>query len=331
MKLRYLLKWLLLACCIPCAYAANLGFVTVSPNGPDDGSDYGPYTPGTQTSGLQEAINAAIAANKDVYYIGGTISSIVSVSSGYEFVQDTVYNLSQTLYFPPAKNFRFTGGNAVFNYTQSSINPLVRVDSQSGSELRFPLIVGTAAQATSALLLVDPQSQLADGTIQFAASRISCQALVGGGNVFGAAQGKGHGLVLQANAGQIVGNEFYVTEIVACETGIHVSGSNRLEHNTFQCVFNHLSNYGGKIFAGQNNEYRQYTEATPATPSVGFLVEGGSCNTYELMTAAGGHQQGADLQLNPLATGNTLWPLCLPNGVTRAVIGQNWLVRLEPM
>lgn len=37
-------------------------FVVVTPNGPSDGGDYGPNTPGTVTGGIQEAINAADAA-----------------------------------------------------------------------------------------------------------------------------------------------------------------------------------------------------------------------------------------------------------------------------
>jgi hypothetical protein len=34
--------------------------IVVSPDGPSDGGDFGPHTPGTQTSGLQEALDAAI-------------------------------------------------------------------------------------------------------------------------------------------------------------------------------------------------------------------------------------------------------------------------------
>ena len=41
----------------------NLGYVVISLKGPADGGDFGPKTPGTQTSGFQEAINFAVANN----------------------------------------------------------------------------------------------------------------------------------------------------------------------------------------------------------------------------------------------------------------------------
>ena len=34
-------------------------FVLVTPNGPSDGGNFGPNTPGTTTAGIQEAINGA--------------------------------------------------------------------------------------------------------------------------------------------------------------------------------------------------------------------------------------------------------------------------------
>ena len=34
-------------------------YVLVTPNGPNDGGDYGPNTPGTTTAGIQEAVSAA--------------------------------------------------------------------------------------------------------------------------------------------------------------------------------------------------------------------------------------------------------------------------------
>lgn len=49
----------------------QLGYVVVSPSGPTDGGDFGNDTPGTQTGGLQEAFNTAVALGKDVYIVGG--------------------------------------------------------------------------------------------------------------------------------------------------------------------------------------------------------------------------------------------------------------------
>ena len=46
-------------------------WVQVTLQGPEDGGDFGPLTPGTRTSGLQEAIDCAHAQGRDVYIWGG--------------------------------------------------------------------------------------------------------------------------------------------------------------------------------------------------------------------------------------------------------------------
>ena len=38
----------------------QIGYVVVTPEGPDDGGDFGPNTPGTRTAGIQEALNYAL-------------------------------------------------------------------------------------------------------------------------------------------------------------------------------------------------------------------------------------------------------------------------------
>ena len=35
----------------------RMGYVVVTPQGPEDGGDFGPLTPGTKTAGIQEALN----------------------------------------------------------------------------------------------------------------------------------------------------------------------------------------------------------------------------------------------------------------------------------
>jgi hypothetical protein len=42
-------------------------YVFVTLEGPDDGGDFGPNTPGTKTSGIQEALNYAHEHCRDVY------------------------------------------------------------------------------------------------------------------------------------------------------------------------------------------------------------------------------------------------------------------------
>jgi len=49
----------------------SLNYIVVTPNGPADGGDFGPGTPGAKTSGLQEAFNRAHEEVRDVYIVGG--------------------------------------------------------------------------------------------------------------------------------------------------------------------------------------------------------------------------------------------------------------------
>ncbi|MEZ6047564.1 MAG: hypothetical protein R3C11_18680 [Planctomycetaceae bacterium] len=52
----------------------QLGFIVVTPQGPNDGGDFGPHTPGTKTSGLQEAFDLAKRTTQDVYIAGGNLT-----------------------------------------------------------------------------------------------------------------------------------------------------------------------------------------------------------------------------------------------------------------
>src|SRR5262245_9374408 len=73
--------------------------IVVSPNGPRDGGDFGPLTPGTKTSGLQEALDAAKAQGKDLYVVGGSWTA--------DKTPPIVYNLHDTLHVPWMQDFRF--------------------------------------------------------------------------------------------------------------------------------------------------------------------------------------------------------------------------------
>lgn len=63
--------------------------VVVTPQGPTDGGDFGPNTPGTKTSGLQEAINHAREFQRDVYIAGGGAKEA--------FKNPVVYTLSEKI------------------------------------------------------------------------------------------------------------------------------------------------------------------------------------------------------------------------------------------
>ena len=70
--------------------------IVVSPQGPRDGGDFGPHTPGTKTSGLQEALDAAKRQAKDVYLAGGSWTA--------DKTEPVVYHLHETLRVPWMQN-----------------------------------------------------------------------------------------------------------------------------------------------------------------------------------------------------------------------------------
>lgn len=56
---------------MPCTDLLRRPWVLVTPQGPDDGGDFGPCTPGTRTSGIQEALDHAHTFCREVYICGG--------------------------------------------------------------------------------------------------------------------------------------------------------------------------------------------------------------------------------------------------------------------
>ncbi len=89
-------------------------FVILSVN--QSRGDFGPFTPGTQTDGWQEALQFCVENNRDLYVEGG--------------YKGPVFNLHTTLFFPPAQDFRINCDREfVLNYAGDLNNPAVVMDS----------------------------------------------------------------------------------------------------------------------------------------------------------------------------------------------------------
>lgn len=80
------------------------GYVLVTPEGPEDGGNFGPETDGTKTSGTQEALDYAKANKKDVYIAGGGLTEAFKGGVGYQ--------LEETLRIPWNQNWRLNGGGS---------------------------------------------------------------------------------------------------------------------------------------------------------------------------------------------------------------------------
>ena len=213
-----------------------MNYVIVSPEGPKDGGDFGPNTPGTKTSGIQEAFDFAKANRRDVYIAGGSVPGA--------FKNGVVYFIDETIRIPWFQDFRLDGGEYVINYNKNTGDAIV-IDSQMSCRFKFGLIV---APTDGAVVRIRPETKGPDNFVVTTASTFEFNAIVGGGSVFndGKKAPLGSGLVLDATHGPIVYNKFYATEIIACDRGMHFTsgpeGNDKTvtAMNDFEVPFLHL-------------------------------------------------------------------------------------------
>lgn len=211
-----------------------MNYVIVSPEGPKDGGDFGPNTPDTKTSGIQEAFDFAKANRKDVYIAGGTMPD--------KFKNGVVYHIQETIRIPWFQDFRLDGGEYVINLDKNTGDAIV-IDSQMSCRFKFGLIV---APTDGAVVRIKPETKGPDDFIVTTASTFEFNAIVGGGSVFndGKKAPLGSGLVLDASNGPIVYNKIYCTEMIACDVGLQITsgpeGKGAVAMNSFEIPFLHL-------------------------------------------------------------------------------------------
>lgn len=260
----------------------NLGkrnCIVVSPNGPRDGGDFGPYTPGSKTSGLQEAFNAAKEQAKDVYLCGGSWTESKT--------KPVVYFLQETLHIPWMQNFRCDSGNCVIHYSPTQGDAVV-IDSQMSCTYRFGLIVSMSSGATVRL---KPSTSGPDRFKVITSTDFYFNALVGGGGAWPSGEAYnstldkkrkwvGTGLLLDGGEGPIDANRIYVTEIVGCERGVHLRGA--CTHNAIEATTIHLSqthvqlgDEGMTPARVRSNRIAAHMEAQGIAEATGAIVHGG--------------------------------------------------------
>ena len=212
----------------------NLGYVLVSPNGPDDGGDFGPNTPGTTTSGIQEALIYAQANSRDVYIVGGGTAGDLSTQISYD--------LDSTLYVPVGRNWRIDGGDYRLVYTSTSGSALF-IDSQTNSFLKFGLVIG-GQSSDQPIVNVQPITAPVSGSIGCSGNTFEFAGILGNGGVDGT---DGIGLLLDGSASSagVCNNSFYIGMIQWCDTAIYLKDNCNL--NMFESPFIHLSQTGIQI------------------------------------------------------------------------------------
>ena len=170
--------------------------VTVTLEGPDDGGDFGPNTPGTGTSGIQEAMDYAVAHSRDVQIWGGHIG-------------DNAYALHETLRVPWGQDWRVDCGNCVLAY-QGDTGDAVVIDSQMNCRIKLGLV---GAHTDGAAVRIKPTTAGPDGFSVVTASVFDFSALVT----------EGTGLVIDSSAGIIVNSRFFAEEFNTHRCGVHIT------------------------------------------------------------------------------------------------------------
>jgi hypothetical protein len=213
-------------------FEQRLKHLVVTPNGPEDGGDFGPKTPGTKTAGLQEAFLRAQQELRDVYVVGGGVNPPAG--------KGVVCRLDQTLHVPWMQDWRLDGGEYVLSYSGPQGDAVV-IDSQMNCRLKFGLIVNE--KSDGAMVRIGPTSKGPDGFCCCVASTFEFNGLVGAGDVWGrTADQKSTGLILDAARGGISGNKIFILEINACRRGVCLTPGSG--NNTIEAQWIHLTNLG---------------------------------------------------------------------------------------
>ncbi len=290
----------------------GLGYVVVSPHAPEDGGDFGPATPGTKTAGIQEALNHARESQRDVYIVGGGVKEA--------FKNPVVYTMTETLRVPWMQDFKLDGGNAVIQFNGEG--DAIVFDSQMSCWYKFGLVVSAAK---GSVVRLAPQSKGPDNFSVITASKFEFVAIVGAGSVFSGegATGRGTGLWFDASQGPIDGNEFHLTELIACETGIRMDEGST--NNWVRCPFLHLCNT--HLVVGQPgstrarlNRIEAFIDGAGIPGNTGVIVHG-QHNQFTL--SYGSTADSRNLVLSPGATQNLITFINLPNGLTDESGGKN--------
>jgi hypothetical protein len=289
--------------------------IIVTPRGPEDGGDFGPKTPGTRTSGLQEAFNAAKAQGKDLYICGGSWTQ-----GGTPGV---VYVLHETLYIPWMQDFRCDAGHCVIQYVAPRGDAVV-FDSQMSCYYRFGLMV---SNSDGAVVRLRPQTAGPDRSKVITTTEFHFNALVGGGGAWPSGepfnnklnpnhQWRGVGLWLDTTDGPIDSNRISVMEAVGCNRGVYLAGAtthNVLEVPMIHLCKTHLQIGGPGDAVPSGNRIDTFVDSAGIAESTGVRIYG----HHNLVTLTAGQMSpGGDLVLEASARDNLITALGLPSGIT---------------
>jgi len=297
----------------------NLCYVVVSPNGPEDGGDFGPKTPGTKTSGLQEALNYAKEHTRDVYIVGGGMKEAFTAGPGY--------TLNETLHIPWNQDWRLDGGEYWLAYNGTTGDAVV-IDSQMNCDIKLGLVV--ASRTPDCVIRMYPTTKGPDKLCCIVASTFRFNGAVGAGDVWGkpGCIQKGTGLKLDSSGGGgINGNRILMKEINACDVGVDIltgCGSNH-----FEITWSHLTNIGMRIGRGVSENIIKIGSSGDIPNTIGVQIFG--LRNFLTITAHN-HAPGKNLIFEDTARDNLVFAVNLSEGITNnAKVPTNRIITSYPV
>lgn len=318
--------------------AHSRGDVVVSPLGPSDGGDFGKFTPGTKTAGLQEAFDYAKAHVRDLYIVGGSWTHGKNMPA--------VYILDETLRIPWMQDFRMDSGINVIVYRKKTGDAIV-MDSQMSCYYRFGIL---KADSNGATLRLKPETAGPDGFKVLTTTELHVNAIVGGGGAWQSGKGFdyggvkqdhpwiGAGLMLDGSTGSIDSNKISIIEVVGCEIGVYLT--EKCTNNWIDVTFIHLSSTHLQVGKDcgpnaalcpwvYNNRIDAYMDSHGIEGSAGARIFGRRNILTLSANQLSAHQ---DIILGASAEDNLIFAGQLPNGITNnAVRPTNKIITISPV
>jgi hypothetical protein len=317
-------------------------WVNVTLEGPDDGGDFGPNTPGTMTGGIQEGVDYAHENFRDVYIWGGR-----GGLDKTRLVAENVYHLKETLRIPWSQDFRLDGGNYVLNYEKKT-GVALHIDSQMSCKYKFGLIV---SESKDPVVAVKPENAGPDNFRAIVTSDFEFVAPV-------CMHPEGVGLLLDSTNGPVMHCRFFSTEINSYGVALQLSdnggagrwvannwiqvsmgnqyhavgdaiglklgeeGSDQVVHNRIDMS---LSAPRGAYFDEKTRTYKLPENFIPPENSLGAQIFGQK-NELSLVFY-GQRSPGKDIVFEEESRDNTIYAMNLPNGYTnKAAVPTNKIV-----
>jgi hypothetical protein len=237
----------------------------------DDSGDFGPGTPGTRTSGWQEALDACADHQRDLY-----------VKGGYGGLSP-IYHVQDTIRFPPAQDFKVDGGVYVVNWTGPADRDLMVIDSCMNCEIHLGILVYGGFEAA---LRVRPERPVPiDGFPVVVETWIVSQGMADPHPFTPGERAGGSGLVFDGSRAPIVHSSFKFFGVLNFKTVIETAGA--FSQNDLEVLHLHTNADRGTLLVvgprSAGNTFRLAIGVDQGAGGVTGLDIRGRNNAFEVM------------------------------------------------